>query len=69
MTTPMLLPADFDRDDFLRHYWQKKPLLIRAANRDFRDPIEPDELAGLACQLVGVAPDLQRRLAAAVAAA
>ena len=50
MTIPMLLPADFDRDDFLRHYWQKKPLLIRAANRDFRDPIEPDELAGLACE-------------------
>ena len=46
----MLLPADFDRDDFLRNYWQKKPLLIRATDRRFRDPIEAEELAGLACE-------------------
>jgi len=50
MINPALLPADFDRDDFLRNYWQKKPLLIRAAGPGFRDPIEPDELAGLACE-------------------
>ncbi len=36
--------------DFLRDYWQKKPLLIRQALADFRDPISPEELAGLACE-------------------
>ena len=35
---------------FLRHYWQKKPLLVRGAFPDFQDPITPDELAGLACE-------------------
>lgn len=45
-----LLPVDFDRDDFLRHYWQKKPMLIRGNRKHFADPIEPDELAGLACE-------------------
>lgn len=35
---------------FLRHYWQKKPLLVRGAFPHFRDPITPDELAGLACE-------------------
>lgn len=35
---------------FLRHYWQKKPLLVRGAFPDFQDPISPDELAGLACE-------------------
>lgn len=44
-----LLPASFDRDSFLRDYWQKKPLLIRGSGR-FVDPISPDELAGLACE-------------------
>ena len=35
---------------FLRDYWQKKPLLVRGAFPGFRDPISPDELAGLACE-------------------
>ncbi|NVK41203.1 MAG: cupin domain-containing protein [Oceanospirillaceae bacterium] len=35
---------------FLREYWQKKPLLIRQAFADFQPVIEPDELAGLACE-------------------
>ncbi len=35
---------------FLHDYWQKNPLLIRQAFPDFMPPIEPDELAGLACQ-------------------
>jgi 50S ribosomal protein L16 3-hydroxylase len=35
---------------FLRDYWQKRPLLIRAAFPDFRNPVEPDDLAGLACE-------------------
>jgi 50S ribosomal protein L16 3-hydroxylase len=45
-----LLPKDFDRELFLREYWQKKPLLIRAQGEAFVDPISPDELAGLACE-------------------
>lgn len=37
-------------DDFLKNYWQKKPLLIRAAFKDFQSPITAEELAGLACE-------------------
>lgn len=35
---------------FLREHWQNKPLLVRGAFSGFRDPITPDELAGLACE-------------------
>ncbi|HET9835901.1 MAG TPA: cupin domain-containing protein [Rhodanobacteraceae bacterium] len=35
---------------FLRDYWQKRPLLIRHAFRDFVPPLSPDDLAGLACE-------------------
>jgi 50S ribosomal protein L16 3-hydroxylase len=35
---------------FLRDYWQKQPLLVRAAWPDWRDPLSPEELAGLACE-------------------
>lgn len=45
-----LLPADFDAQTFLRHYWQKKPLLIRHSGHPFVDPLDPDELAGFACE-------------------
>lgn len=34
---------------FLRDYWQKRPLLIRGAIRDFQCPLTPDDLAGLSC--------------------
>lgn len=37
-------------DEFLRDYWQKKPLLIKNGFTDFQDPITPDELAGLALE-------------------
>ena len=46
----MVLPEDFDKKVFLRDYWQKKPLLIRAGQQPFVDLIEPEELAGLACE-------------------
>ncbi|HEY5723068.1 MAG TPA: cupin domain-containing protein [Allosphingosinicella sp.] len=42
--------ADFDTGRFLRDYWQKKPLLIRSAWRSWNNPLEPDALAGLACE-------------------
>lgn len=35
---------------FLGEHWQKKPLLVRGAFPDFRDPVTPEELAGLACE-------------------
>jgi len=35
---------------FLRDYWQKRPLLIRNAFSDFKPPLQPDDLAGLACE-------------------
>ncbi|MDZ7894790.1 MAG: cupin domain-containing protein [Sphingobium sp.] len=50
MTFPL-----FDVDLFLREYWQKRPLLIRdpwarAGAGGWANPLEPDELAGLACE-------------------
>lgn len=41
---------DFDSATFLRDYWQKKPLLIRNPWASWHNPLEPDELAGLACE-------------------
>lgn len=40
----------FDVATFLKDYWQKKPLLIRSPWEHWSNPIEPDELAGLACE-------------------
>ena len=40
----------FDPDLFLREYWQKQPLLIRNPWAQWANPLEPDELAGLACE-------------------
>ena len=37
-------------EDFLRDYWQKKPLLIRQAFPGFEPPLAPEDLAGLACE-------------------
>lgn len=37
-------------EEFLRDYWQKKPLLIHQAIPDFESPLDADELAGLACE-------------------
>ncbi len=41
---------NFDVAAFLRDFWQQKPLLIRSAWEDWSNPVEPDELAGLACE-------------------
>jgi 50S ribosomal protein L16 3-hydroxylase len=41
---------NFDIEDFLKNYWQQKPLLIRNAFIDFQNPLSPDELAGLSCE-------------------
>jgi 50S ribosomal protein L16 3-hydroxylase len=42
--------AHFDVDTFLRDYWQQRPLLIRNPWVEWVNPLEPDELAGLACE-------------------
>ncbi len=40
----------FDRAAFLRDHWQQRPLLIRNPWQEWRNPLAPDELAGLACE-------------------
>ena len=37
-------------EQFLKEYWQKKPLLIKGAFKNFTDPIDANELAGLAME-------------------
>lgn len=49
--------AGFDVETFLRDYWQQKPLLIRNPWGQWHNPLEPDELAGLACE-----PQVESRL-------
>lgn len=48
--TPTAVLGDLSPEAFLRDYWQKKPLLIRQAIKDFDNPLSPDELAGLALE-------------------
>jgi 50S ribosomal protein L16 3-hydroxylase len=48
--TPLQLLGGLTAQEFLRDYWQKKPLLIRQAFVDFENPISPDELAGLSLE-------------------
>lgn len=45
------------QQDFLEQYWQKKPLVIRHAFKQFKSPLSPEDLAGLACE-----PDIESRL-------
>ena len=46
-TTPL---GDLSPEQFLKDYWQKKPLVIRNAFPDFTSPITAEELAGLSCE-------------------
>ena len=50
MTPPPMQPAAFDAAQFLREYWQKKPYFIKDPWAAWSNPLEPDELAGLACR-------------------
>ena len=43
-------PLGMPPAEFLRDYWQKRPLLIRNAFPGFVSPIAPEDLAGLACE-------------------
>lgn len=51
------LPAPVDAESFLRDYWHRKPLLMRAALPPDIFPLTADELAGLACE-----PEIESRL-------
>ncbi len=42
--------ANFDIDAFLRDTWQQKALLIRNPWSNWKNPVDPDDLAGLACE-------------------
>jgi len=37
-------------NEFLSKYWQKKPVVIKQGFKNFVDPIDPDELAGIAME-------------------
>lgn len=41
---------NFDAELFLRDIWQQRPLLIRNPWKAWSNPLEPDALAGLACE-------------------
>jgi 50S ribosomal protein L16 3-hydroxylase len=47
----------FDTKGFLGDFWQQRPLLIRNPWSQWSNPLEPDELAGLACE-----PGIESRL-------
>ncbi|WP_052129467.1 cupin domain-containing protein [Sphingomonas sp. 35-24ZXX] len=49
--------AHFDPADFLANHWQQRPLQIRNPWDDWQCPVDPDELAGLACE-----PEVESRL-------
>ncbi|BAK66084.1 hypothetical protein SLG_14090 [Sphingobium sp. SYK-6] len=42
--------AGFDIGRFLAEHWQKRPVLIRNPWVNWRNPLDPDDLAGLACE-------------------
>ena len=43
-------PLGMPPAQFLRDYWQKRPLLIRNAFPGIESPLQPEDLAGLACE-------------------
>ncbi len=62
------LLGDITKAEFLRDYWQQKPLVIRGAFPDFEMPFTAEELAGLSCDTEapsriivekGLAPDFK----------
>ena len=63
-----MILQQFDREEFVRTYWQKKPLLIKYPGSGFKDPISAEDLAGLACEeevesrLVTIAEDASLKL-------
>lgn len=50
MTQPLTHLGAMPVEQFLKDYWQKRPLLIRQALPGFTSPLEPEEIAGLALE-------------------
>jgi 50S ribosomal protein L16 3-hydroxylase len=50
MPAPLTQLGHISTDDFIRHYWQQKPLLIKQALPDYLSPVSADELGGLALE-------------------
>lgn len=44
----MYVVTQFNSEDFLREFWQKKPCVIKQFIKDFQDPMDEHDLAGLA---------------------
>ena len=57
MNTKLTLLGGLTVNEFLRDYWQKKPLLVRKAVPGFKGLLDPQQLIGLACR-----DDVQARL-------
>lgn len=57
MNTKLTLLGGLTINEFLRDYWQKKPLLIRQAVPGFKGLLDPQQLIDLACR-----DDVQARL-------
>src|SRR5512135_1206119 len=57
MNTKLTLLGGLSVNEFLRDYWQKKPLLIRQAIPGFKGLLDPQQLTALACR-----DDVQARL-------
>jgi 50S ribosomal protein L16 3-hydroxylase len=49
-SVPDALLGELSPAAFLEDHWQKRPLMVRDALPDFRSPLSPEELAGLACE-------------------
>ena len=47
---PLPLLGGLSAAEFVSRYWQKEPLLVRQAIPGYRCPVDPGELAGLACE-------------------
>ncbi len=54
---PLTLLGGLTPETFLADYWQKRPLLIRKAIANFPGLLDPNDLAGLACE-----EDIQARI-------
>jgi len=48
--TPINILGNISKEQFLKEYWQKKPLLIRQAYPNFEPLIPADELAGMSLE-------------------
>ncbi|MDO6745637.1 cupin domain-containing protein [Gilvimarinus sp. 1_MG-2023] len=57
MNTPLSQLGTLSVRDFLTDYWQKKAIFLPRALPDFRSPLSPDEIAGLALE-----EDIESRL-------